>query len=310
MVTYVLRRLVQMGFVFMGASLILFVCLFVLPGDPLQTIQGDESRRLDVATRARLAERYRLDQPLPAQYLNYISRLARGDLGESYRLRRPVNEVLGQKVPSSAKLAVAAVGVQILLGLSAGAIAAVFRSSFLDVLVTVSTTVAIGIPVFVVALVLQDVFAVRLRWLPLHGQRDGLRSLILPALTLGSVHSALVARITRGSLLDVLESDYVRSALAKGLSRRAAILDHALPNSLIPVLTYLGVGLGGLLGGAAIVETIFNWDGVGLAMVTAISAGDNPIVIGVVTYSVVVYVVVNLIVDLACAALDPRIRLR
>lgn len=310
MATYVLRRLLQMGYVFVGASVVLFGCLFVLPGDPLQTVEGEMAARLDPSTRARLAERYHLEESLPRQYVHYVSRLARADLGESYRLRRPVNEVLRQKIVNTAKLALGALAVQLLIGMSAGAVAALFRASYLDVFVTLSTTVAIGIPVFVVGLLLQDVFAVRLDWLPLHGYREGMRSLVLPAVTLGAVHSAMIARLTRGSLLEVLESDYVRTAEAKGLPRRAVIVNHALRNSLIPILTYVGIGFGGLLGGAAIVETIFNWDGVGLAMVTAITNQDNPVVIGVVTYAVVVFVVVNLIVDIACATLDPRIRLR
>lgn len=308
MAAYALRRFLHMGFVLIGASMVLFVCLFVIPGDPLQTVQG-EGRPLDPATRATLAERYHLDQSLPRQYVHYVARLARADLGESFRFRRPVNEVLRHKIVNTAKLAVAALLVEILVGAVAGVVAALFRSSFLDVLVTVSTTAAIGVPVFVVGLLLQDVFAVRLDWLPLQGSREGLRSLVLPAVTLGAVHSAMVARLTRASLLDVLGSDYVRTAAAKGLSSRAVILKHALRTSLLPILTYLGAGFGGLLGGAAIVETIFNWDGVGLAMVTAISSQDNPIVIGVVTYAVVVFVLVNLIVDLAYALLDPRITL-
>lgn len=310
MPTYILRRLLQMLYVFVGATVVLFVCLFVVPGDPLQSVQGAEAARLDPATRARLAERYHLDEPLPKQYAQFVARLARADLGESYRLRRPVNDVLRQKLVNTAQLAVAALAVEIVVGVAAGVVAALFRSSFLDVFVTVSTTVAIGFPVFVVGLLLQDVFAVRLDWLPLHGSREGLRSLVLPAVTLGAVHSAMVARLTRGSLLEVLGSDYLRTAAAKGLPPRTVILKHALRNALIPVLTYLGAAFGGLLGGAAVVETIFNWDGVGLAMVTAITMQDNPVVIGVVTYAVVVFVVVNLIVDIIYAALDPRIRLQ
>ncbi len=298
-----------MGFVLIGASMVLFVCLFVLPGDPLQTVQG-EGARLDAAARATLAARYHLDESLPRQYGHYVARLARGDLGESYRLRRPVNDVLGQRIANTAKLAVGALLVEVVVGAAAGAFSALARSSFVDVLVTVATTAAIGVPVFVVGLLLQDVFAVRLHLLPLQGARDGLRSLVLPAVTLGAIHSAMIARLTRASLLDVLGSDYVRTAAAKGLPPRTVVLNHALRTSLTPILTYVGAGFGGLLGGAAIVETIFNWNGVGLALVTAISTQDNPIVIGVVTYAVVVFVTVNLVVDLACALLDPRIALR
>ncbi|HVF13326.1 MAG TPA: ABC transporter permease, partial [Acidimicrobiales bacterium] len=172
-----------------------------------------------------------------------------------------------------------------------------------------STTLAIGFPTFVIGLALQQVFAINLDWLPLQGTRGGAQSIILPAVTLASIDAALVARLMRGSMLEVLRADYVRTATAKGLSKRVVIFKHALRNSIIPVLTYLGITFGTMLGGALITETIFNWDGVGLALVNAIQSQDNPIVLGVVTYGVAVFVVVNLLIDLSYAVLDPRIRL-
>ena len=305
---FVVRRLLQMAFVLFGASLVLFVCLFVMPGDPIKTAAGG-GRQLDAQTRALLAHRYHLDEPLPKQYVSYMGRLLHGDLGESYVYRRPVNDIFGEKVGNTARLALAAILLQVAIGVFSGIIAAVFRYSFLDVLVTVSTTIAIGVPTFVIGLALQDVFALKLGWLPLQGQGAGFRSIILPALTLAAVDSALVARLMRGTMLEVLRADYVRTAFAKGLSKRTVILKHALRNSIIPVLTFLGIEFGTLLGGALITETIFNWDGIGLALVNAIQSQDNPIVLGVVTYSVAVFVVVNLLVDISYAFLDPRIRL-
>lgn len=308
MTAYVVRRLLQMLAVLVGASMVLFACLFVVPGDPMLAVAG-EGASIDSATRARLSERYHLDESLPEQYVGWASRVFRGDLGESYRLRRPVTDILGEKVGNTAELAIAALVCQALIGMTAGLVAAAFRRSFLDTAVQVATTLALAVPTFVVGLGLQQVFVLRLGWLPLHGRSEGLRAMILPALTLGSVNSAIVARLMRAGLLEVLRSDYVRTARAKGLSRRRVVGYHALRNSLGPVITYLGVGFGGLLGGAAITEIIFQWDGLGRAMVTAITVQDNPVVMGVVVYSVVAFVVVNLVVDVVHAALDPRIRL-
>jgi oligopeptide transport system permease protein len=306
---FVVRRLLQMVLVLFGASVILFVCLFVVPGDPIATSQG-EGRQLDPATRAALEHRYGLDKPLPQQYVSYLGRLSRGDLGESYVYRRSVNTIIKEKLPNTARLAVAAIIIQMVLGVLAGVIAAVFRYSFLDVLVTLSTTIAIGIPTFVIGLALQNVFAINLGWLPLQGQAQGVtKSIILPAFTLAAVETAVVSRLMRGTMSEIMRADFIRTAYAKGLSKRVVILKHALRNSIIPVLTYLGIAFGGLLGGALITETVFNWNGIGLALVGAIQSQDNPIVLGVVTYGVAVFVLVNLVVDVCYAFLDPRIRL-
>ncbi|HUR22439.1 MAG TPA: ABC transporter permease [Acidimicrobiales bacterium] len=305
---YVVRRLLQMVLVLVGASIILFLALFVVPGDPIRTSQG-EGRQLDPASYAAIAARYHLDEPLPQQYVHYVGRLIKGDMGESYAYRRPVTTILKEKLGNTARLALAAIALQIVLGIVAGVIAAVFRYSFLDVLVTLSTTMAIGVPTFVIGLALQNVFALNLHWLPLQGQQAGGKSIILPALTLAAVDTALVARLMRGAMSEVMRADYIRTAYAKGLSKRVVILKHALRNSIIPVLTYLGIAFGALLGGALITETVFNWNGIGLALVGAIQSQDNPIVLGVVTYGVAVFVVVNLIVDVSYAFLDPRIRL-
>jgi oligopeptide transport system permease protein len=304
---YVARRLLQMILVLFGASLILFVALFVLPGDPIGTAGGERAR--DPAVRAVLEKRYGLDKPLPVQYVRYVGRTLQGDFGESYRLRRPVDDILDERFAATAKLALAAIALEILIGITAGVISAVFRYSFWDVLVTLTTTMVIGIPTYVGGLILQGIFAQNLGWFPRGGQEQGLKSIILPALTLASVDAALVARLMRGTMLEVLRADYVRTALAKGLSKRTVILKHVMRNSVIPVVTYVGIAFGGLMGGALITEVIFNWPGIGEALSTAIGAQDNPIIIAVVTYGVGSFVIVNLIVDLTYAYLDPRIRL-
>jgi oligopeptide transport system permease protein len=309
---YVVQRMLQMILVLFGASLILFVSLFVLPGDPIGTAAGERAR--DPAVRAVLEKRYGLDKPIPVQYVNYVGRVLRGDLGESFRQRRPVRDYLWDRFGATAQLALAAIIFEILIGLTAGIIAAVFRYSFWDVLVTLTTTLAIGVPTYVGGSVLQGIFAQNLHWFPRTGRgagglADTLRHIILPAFTLASVDAALVARLMRGTMLEVLRADYVRTAMAKGLSKRTVILKHVLRNSVIPVVTYLGIAFGGLMGGALITEAIFNWPGIGLALTTAIQVQDNPIIVAVVTYGVAAFVIVNLIVDLTYAYLDPRIRL-
>ena len=306
---FVVRRLLQMALVLLGASAILFTALFVLPGDPVGSLAGSERARDPVVVKE-LRHRYYLDRPLPVQYVHYVTGLAHGDLGESFRLQRPVNQVLGEKLMNTIKLAVAAILLEILMGITAGVISAVTRYSFWDVFVTLTTTVAVGFPTFVIGLIFQQAFALKVHWFPLSGHRAGLlRSIFLPALTLASVDAAIMARLMRGTMLEVLRADYIRTAMAKGLSRRTVVLKHALRNSVIPVVTYIGIGFGTLLGGAIVTEVIFNWDGVGQALVTAIGARDNPIVLGAVTYAVAAFVVINLLVDISYAYLDPRIRL-
>jgi oligopeptide transport system permease protein len=305
---YLIRRLAQLVLVVLGATMVLFVCLFVLPGDPVGSLAGSDRAR-DPAVIAELRERYGLNDPLPVQYANYLKKLGQGDLGEDFSQRRSVNEILGPKLVNTTKLAVAAIIIDVVLGLFAGLIAALFRYSFWDVLVTLLTTVAIGFPTFVIGVLLQNTFALRLEVLPLFGMEDGIRSYILPAFTLAIVDAALVARLMRGTMLEVLRADYVKTAVAKGVPRRAVLLKHVMRNSIIPVVTYLGISFGFLLGGALITEAIYNWDGIGLALVNAIQTQNNPIVIGVVTYGVAVFVLLNLIVDILYAVLDPRIRL-
>ncbi|MFD7082888.1 ABC transporter permease [Streptomyces sp. NPDC002181] len=303
---YVIRRLGQMVVVLFGATVILFCCLFVLPGDPVGSLGGDKAR--DPAVVEQLRERYGLNDPLPVQYGNFVKNLAQGDLGEDYTQRRPVTEVLGPKLVNTAQLALAAIVLDIAIGLLAGLIAALFRYSFWDVLITLLTTMAVGFPSFVIGMVLQKVFVIQLEWVPLIS--DGtMKSLILPAFTLAILDAALVARLMRGTMLEVLRADYVKTAVAKGLPRRTVLVKHVMRNSIIPVVTYLGISFGSLLGGALITEAIFNWDGIGLALVQAVQQQNNPIIIGVVSFGVGVFVLLNLLVDLLYAVLDPRIRL-
>lgn len=293
-----------------GASMVLFAVLFVVPGDPVGSLAGGQRAR-DPAVARTLSERYALDRPLPVQYVRYVSRLVRGDFGESFRLGRPVNAILGEGLRRTAQLAVAALVLLVLIGVSAGVISAVLRSSTLDLGTTLVTSVAIGFPTFVIGLVLQQVLGDQLGLFPTSGSEGPLlRAVFLPALTLAAVDAAVVARLTRGSLLEVLGADFIRTARAKGLPERTVILKHALRNAAVPVLTYVGIAFGTLLGGAMVTELIFDWDGVGSALVTAIEANDNPVVLGAATWGVAVFVVVNLVVDVVCGLLDPRARER
>ncbi len=305
---YLLRRLGQMIVVLLGATLILFACLFVIPGDPVGSLAGSERAR-DPAVVKQLREHYGLDKPLAVQYVTYVGHLVQGDMGEDYIQRRPVSEILGPKLVNTSKLAVAAIVFDVLIGAGVGALAALRRYSIWDTVVTLVTTVLVGFPTFVIGMLLLNLFAVQLKWVPVIGDASDPVQVILPAITLAVIDAALVARLMRGTMLEVLRADYVKTAIAKGVPRRQVLLKHVLRNSVIPVVTYIGISFGSLLGGAIITETIFNWDGVGMAMSTAIQQQNNPIVVGVATWGVGIFVVLNLVVDLMYAMLDPRIRL-
>lgn len=304
---YVVRRLGQLIVVTLGATLILFACLFVLPGDPVGQIAGSDKAR-DPAVVAELHKQYGLDKPLVVQYGNYVGKLVTGDLGTDYTQSRPVTEILKPKLANTAKLAVFAIVIDVIIGVGVGILSAMKRYSVWDVSATFVTTLAIGVPPMVLGTIIQNIFVVKLNWFPLIA--DGsFKSMVLPGVTLAIIDAALVAQLARSSMLEVLRADYVKTAVAKGLPGRTVLFRHVLRNSVIPVITYIGISFGGLLGGALITETIFNWNGIGLGLVQAIQQNNNPIITGVVTISVAVFVVLNLIVDLLYAALDPRIRL-
>ncbi|MHB9859308.1 ABC transporter permease [Streptomyces sp. YIM S03343] len=304
---YVVRRVGQLIIVVLGATMILFACLFVLPGDPVGQIAGSDKAR-DPAVIAQLHKQYGLDKPLVVQYGTYVGKLVTGDLGTDYTQGRPVTEILAPKLANTAKLAVAATVLDIIIGISVGVLAAMRRYSIWDVSATFLTTLAIGVPSIVLGMMMQRLFVIELDWFPLIAG-DDIKGIVLPAVTLAIIDAALVAQLARSTMLEVLRADYVKTAIAKGLSRRTVLLRHIMRNSIIPVVTYLGISFGSLLGGAIITETIFNWNGIGLALIQAIQQNNNPIIVGVVTIGVAVFVLLNLIVDLLYAALDPRIRL-
>jgi oligopeptide transport system permease protein len=302
---YVIRRLLQSIPVFFGATFIVFAMVFALPGDPIRALNGE--RPISETAQAELRERYNLDDPLVVQYGKYIAGLAHGDFGETFR-GRPVSDILKEKFPVTLKLALAAFIFEAFLGLIAGVLAGLRRGSFMDNLVLVSTTFIVAIPVFVLGFVAQLMLGVQLGWFPIAGLQRGWFSYILPAIVLGSLSLVYIARLTRTSLVENLRSDYIRTATAKGLPRRRVVGRHALRNSLIPVVTFLGVDLGTLMGGAIITEGIFNIPGLGREVFLSIRGQEGAVVVGIVTAGILIFIIMNLLVDLLYAVLDPRIR--
>jgi len=317
MFKYVVRRILQIIPVFLGVTLILFMLRIpgFLPGDPIQLIVGE--RELTPALREQIEEKNHLNDPLPEQYAWYVGGLVQGDLGDSYQKGRPVTDILADKFPNSFRLAFAAIFVEIIVGVLAGIISAVKQYSFWDVLVTLSTSILVSVPVFWLGLLLQMFFGIQIRnWtggalsLPITGMGNppDFVHLILPAVTLASVSTAYVARIMRSQMLEAMGQDYIRTAMAKGLTERAVVFKHALKNALIPVVTFIGIDLGFLMGGAILTESVFQWPGVGREIYLAVLQRDWPVVMGGVIVVVFIVVVVNLLVDISYALLDPRIR--
>jgi peptide/nickel transport system permease protein len=300
------RRLLALVPVLFGISLLVFVLNAVALGDPARAMLG---QRADPELVQKIREEYRLDRPLWVQYAAWMGRLLRGNLGHSYHQQRPVTEVIADRFPATVRLAVAATVVAVLLGLATGIAAALRPGSALDHLLMSAAVVGISTPVFWLGLMLTLLFAVWLGWLPVSGYGDGaLSHLVLPALTLGALHTGTIARMTRSSLLEVIRQEYVQAARAKGLGELAVIGKHALRNALIPVVTVIGIGLADLLVGAPLTETVFAWPGLGRMLVAAVGQRDLPVVMGAVLVFALIYVAGNLLVDLAYLVIDPRTR--
>jgi oligopeptide transport system permease protein len=302
---YALRRSLQAVPVFVGTTFLIFALVFAIPGDPIRALSGD--RPMPEATVATLRAQYHLDDPLVVQYGEYMAGLARGDLGRDFN-GRPVAEILAQRFPVTLRLTLVAFAFELVIGVAAGVLAALRRRSFVDTLVLVTTTLIISIPVFVLGFTLQLLLGVELGWFPIAGISAGWQSYLLPGFVLGATSLAYVARLTRTSLVENLRADYVRTAVAKGLPRRRVVGWHALRNSLIPVVTYLGTDVGALMGGAIVTEGIFNIPGVGQQVFQSIRSQEGPVVVGITTALVLVFLLSNLLVDLLYVVLDPRIR--
>jgi peptide/nickel transport system permease protein len=308
---YVVGRLLQLIPLLWAVVTIVFILVRLVPGDPSLIMLGveatDEQRE---AFRARLG----LDQPMPVQYGLYLGRIVQGDLGRSIFYRRDVAGLIAETIPATLELALASLALAVLIAIPLGMIAAIYRGSLLDWLSTMLAVGGAAIPSFWLGLMLILLFAVWFGWLPASGREgppwtvEGLRHLFLPALTLGLALMASTTRLTRASMLEVLNDDYIRTARAKGLPGRVVILRHALRNALIPIVTNIGLQVGGLLGGALLIETVFAWPGLGRLGVDALLRRDFPLIQGVVVGTVAAFALVNLAIDLLYGVLDPRVR--
>ncbi len=338
MLRYILKRILQFIPVFLGVTLILFIMQNVVPGDPIKLIAGE--KKLDPVTEMNIRAAHGLivtdengdivfdengdtiETPMWDRYFTYLGGLLHGDLGRSYQRGTDVSTMIIDAYPYTVQIAIVAIVIEAIVGIGAGIISAIKRYSFWDILVTLTTSLLVAMPAFWLGLLLQLIFGIWLKdvtggaiALPVSGvpgprpMFPGWMYYILPAITLAAVSTAYTARIMRSQLIEVMNQDYIRTAKAKGLSKRSIIFHHALKNALIPVVTYVGMDFGAMLAGAILTETVFNWPGIGQMTYQAITRRDWPIVMGSVTVIVIVVMVINLIVDVSYAFLDPRIRL-
>ena len=332
MLRFVVRRLLLLIPILLGLSILVFMWIRILPGGPAQALLGE---RGTAEQEAQIEQQYGLDEPIHVQYWSYLGTVVRGDLGDSIATRQPVVEELKQKFPATIELALAAMFFSILIGIPLGFLAAKKHGSAIDHASLVVSLLGISIPIFFLAIILKYVFAVKLGWLPTVGRIsvlidlehptgfyvldaiitwnmvalwDVLKHLVLPAIALGSIPLAVIARITRASVLDVQNEDYVRTARAKGVSPRRIDSRHVLRNALLPIATIIGLQTGLLLSGAVLTETVFAWPGIGTWLVNAIRVRDFPVLQGGILFVSIVFVLVNLFVDVMYAVINPRIR--
>lgn len=303
MTAFIVRRLVVTVFVLVGVSVCIFMMLHLIPGDPAEVILSQQGTSANVQA---LRRDLGLDEPLYEQYGQYIARAAQGDFGESIRLRLPVRSLIIEALPNTLKLAVVGLLLAIVGGITAGVLSAVYRGRLPDYVAMTGALVGVSLPSFWLGLMLILLFGVKLGWLPIAGA-DSLSSIVLPAVTLSAIPLAVIARLTRSSLLEVLGQDYIRTAKAKGVPYWKVVAKHGLRNSIIPVITVVGIQFGTLLGGAIIVESVFAWPGIGRLLIDAVTARDFPLVQGIVLFVAAGVVVVNLLADVLYAYVDPRI---
>jgi peptide/nickel transport system permease protein len=332
LLSYIIRRVLSLIPTLLGVSIIVFLFLRMIPGDPALALAGEHATDANLE---RIREEFGLNKPLHEQYLTYMGKVLRGDLGRSVLSRRPISEELKTRFPATIELSICALIVALVVGLPAGIISATKRNSIFDNIAMVGSLLGISMPIFWLGLMLNWFFAVQLGWLPsvtrldsgielqritnllvvdsiLTGNAEALlnaiQHLILPAVALGTIPMAIIARMTRSAMLEVLEQDYVRTARAKGLIERVVIVRHALRNALLPVITIVGLQVGVLLSGAVLTETIFAWPGIGRWLYLSILSRDYPIVQGMALFITILFLIVNLLVDISYAMVDPRIR--
>lgn len=334
MIFYIIRRLLMLIPVLIGMSIIVFSIIHAIPGDPAETILGDKA---SVESKEALREELGLNNPLHIQYVDYLKRLLQGDLGNSIRTKAPIVEEIGPYLAATIELTLVSMAIAVFVGVNAGILSAWKQNSWFDYISMILALIGVSMPIFWLGLMEQWIFALELKWLPSLGRmnpRDPvdaithiylldamlagrwdqawtvLKHLILPGIALGTIPMAIIARMTRSSMLEVLRADYIRTARAKGLNQLPVIYKHALKNALIPVVTVIGLQTGLLLGGAVLTETIFAWPGVGRYIFEAISFRDYPVIQSGILVIAVIFVLINLFVDVLYSIIDPRINYR
>ncbi|MBY6088941.1 ABC transporter permease [Maritimibacter alkaliphilus] len=306
MTTFLLRRILQLVPVLFGVSIAVFAMIHAIPGDPAEMVAGIDATPHDVEI---VRQRLGLDQPLLQQYLIFVGNALTGDFGTSFRTGLPVSEEIMPRFYNTMVLSVAALIISVVVGFVSGVVSAVWKFSIFDNVSLLVSLIGLSMPPFFLGLVLLMVFSVDLGWFPMSGMGDW-RHLVLPAVTLGLPSGAVVARMTRSSLIDVLDQDYIRTARAKGLPEYTVVNSHAVRNALIPVITIVGLQMGFLLGGAVVCESVFAWPGIGRLTVQAILARDFPVIQASVLLLAVIFVVVNFLTDLLYGVFDPRIKVQ
>ena len=325
MLSYIIRRLAEMVPLLVGISILVFLLVHLSPGDPVRMLLGEDATEEDVANLNRI---YGFDRPLHEQYFRWAKNMLRGDFGTSIRQGVPVSQLVFQRIPATLELAFVSVLIAVILGIPLGIFAAVKRGTIWDYISMIAALIGVSMPSFWLGLLLLSRIALHVDFLPMFGRDgsvigglwilltkwdgsvllDGVRHIILPALSIGISMMAIIARLTRSSLLEILGNDYIRTAHAKGLARYVVIFKHALRNALLPIITIVGIQFGAMLGGAIVTETVFAWPGLGRLIINAISQRDFPIIQGGVLMMAVIFTTVNLLVDISYALVNPRIR--
>jgi glutathione transport system permease protein len=305
MKAYIAKKLLSLPLVLIGVSLLVFVALRALPGDPARLMAGPEATQEAVDN---MTARLGLDRSLPAQYASFAYGAIRGDLGTSIKSKLPVVSEIGERLPFTIGLAITAYLLAIAVGVPAGMLAAIYRHGWPDQLVMVLAIAGASIANFWLALMAMNTFSVQLGWLPLLGASSW-KSFILPSVTLAVLPTAVIARMTRSSMIEVMSQDYIRTAYAKGVAPRNVYWSHALRNALLPIITIVGLNFGSLMGGAVVTESVFNWPGIGRFLVDAVRYRDYPVIQGVTLVAVTGVVLMNLLAELLIAVLNPKIRL-
>jgi len=300
---YILQRILSGFVVILGITLFSFILIHLIPGDPVKIMLGQKATPENVE---RLTHNLGLDKPLVVQFAEYVTRVFQGDLGTSLKTGRPVFTEISERFPFTIKLAITGLSISIILGISIGTISAKYKNKIIDRISMLLATLGVSIPGFWLGILLIMLFTVKLSWLPI-AQGTGIKDIILPACTLGILSSTMISRLTRNGLVNELSNDYIRTARAKGLNEGIILIQHALRNVLIPIITILGLQLATLLGGAVIIEQVFNWPGLGTLAIGAISSRDFPLIQGTILFMGVIYVSINILVDILYVIIDPRI---